>query len=207
MHVIFATGNTGKVASLERYTEHLDITIEARDLDLTEPQFEDIEDIARAKAAEAYQKLKQPVLVQDTGFYIEALNGFPGPYAQYAQQTIGAEGFIQLMKGKNNRKCKFVGVLAYADENGDITTFRDETATGTIAEAMDDNPLRFDAWSVLWHIFIPEGTDDVLNVLDEDTRNWWYGTHRKKANFALFADWLTHKMNNETDNRQEGSGI
>lgn len=205
MDIVFATGNSGKVASLQRYIADLDIQVVARDLNLTEPQYDDIEDIAKAKAKEAFLKIKQPVLVQDTGFYIEALNGFPGPYAKYVQETIGAEGYLKLMAGQENRRCKFVGVLAYADEDGNITTFRDETATGTIAKDMDTTALRFDAWSVLWHIFIPDGTHDVLNVLDEETRNAWYHSHRKGANFAVFAKWFAEKQNLTEMNKGVGT--
>ena len=203
MKLIFATGNQGKVSSLQRYMQHAHVQIEARDLDLIEPQFDDIEDIARAKAEYAYRKLGLPVLVQDTGFYIEALNGFPGPYARYVNETIGAQGILDLMIGEENRKCGFVGVLAFADAQGQITTFRDENATGVIAQEMDQTALRQDAWSVLWHIFIPEGTTDVLNCLDDETRNWWYTIHREKNNFSTFADWFVQNQLAETNHKQK----
>ena len=52
-------------------------------LDIPEIRSDDIQEIAREKARYAYDHLHVPLIVDDTAFSIDALNGFPGPYAAY----------------------------------------------------------------------------------------------------------------------------
>ncbi|MBW2650973.1 MAG: RdgB/HAM1 family non-canonical purine NTP pyrophosphatase [Deltaproteobacteria bacterium] len=83
------------------------------------PEFRDnnVGNIAREKARFAYEQLKIPVIVDDTGFFIESLNGFPGPYAAYVLDTIGMTGILRLMEGVDNRGAYFETAIAYADQN------------------------------------------------------------------------------------------
>jgi XTP/dITP diphosphohydrolase len=43
----------------------------------------DILEIVKKKAEDAYYALGKPVMVEDTGFFIEAHQGFPGPFIKY----------------------------------------------------------------------------------------------------------------------------
>jgi len=87
-------------------------------LDLPEHRSNDVGEIAAGKARAAYEQLKTPLIVDDTGFSVEALNGFPGPYAAYVQQSIGNAGILKLMEGRTNRAARFTTAIAYADDNG-----------------------------------------------------------------------------------------
>jgi XTP/dITP diphosphohydrolase len=87
-------------------------------LDLPEHRSEDVGEIAAGKARFAYGQLRTPLIVDDTGFSIDALNGFPGPYAAYVQQSIGNAGILKLMEGRTDRAARFTTAIAYADENG-----------------------------------------------------------------------------------------
>lgn len=90
-------------------------------------------EIARGKARYAYEQLKTPLIVDDTGFFINALNGFPGPYAAYVLNTIGNEGILKLMGGREDRNARFVTAIAFADENG-VRIFKG-TIEGRVAQA------------------------------------------------------------------------
>ena len=79
-------------------------------------------------------KLKTPLIVDDTGFSIDALNGFPGPYAAYVLNTIGNTGILKLMEGVTDRRARFTTAIAYADEQG-IQVF-----TGTIEGRITTSP-------------------------------------------------------------------
>ena len=63
-------------------------------------------------------KLNTPLIVDDTGFFIDALNGFPGPYAAYVLNSIGNAGILKLMEGISDRNARFTTGIAYADERG-----------------------------------------------------------------------------------------
>ncbi|MDD4187709.1 MAG: non-canonical purine NTP pyrophosphatase [Bacilli bacterium] len=47
-------------------------------------------------AKEASEKLKRCILKNDTGLFIEALGGFPGPYTHYVDEKIGEDGILKL---------------------------------------------------------------------------------------------------------------
>jgi len=87
-------------------------------LEIPELRSEDIAEISRQKAQYAFDHLLTPLIVDDTSFSIDALKGFPGPYAAYVLHSIGNEGILKIMKGVQNRNAHFTTVIAYADEHG-----------------------------------------------------------------------------------------
>lgn len=130
--ITVVTTNKGKAAEIAAFFAGI-AEIEAVSLDLTEPQAETLEEISRAKAEQAYAQLHRPLIVDDTGLFIEALNGFPGPFAAYVQKTIGNAGILSLMQNCTNRTAWFSTVIAYADASG-VKVFSGRV-DGTIAAA------------------------------------------------------------------------
>jgi XTP/dITP diphosphohydrolase len=187
--ITIVTGNSGKLASFRRYLEPHGFTVSNENLDLIEPQLDSIEEVALSKARQAHAILKAPVVVEDTGFYIAAWNDFPGPYNKYFINKIGVDGYLKLMEGKADRSCHFFSAVAYIDENGREHVFTSEIA-GTLAEKADDLPLRSDAKSTLWKIFIPSGSDKTLNELDGEERAAFFKALENKSATAIFAKWL-----------------
>jgi len=119
------TSNANKAAEVAAYFGGmLEVTHVA--LDVPEHQSDDIGEIAREKARYAYRELNTPLIVDDTGLFIDGLKGFPGPYAAYVLNTIGNAGILKLMDGIMDRSARFTTGLAYADDRG-IQVF-----TGTI---------------------------------------------------------------------------
>jgi XTP/dITP diphosphohydrolase len=87
-------------------------------LDIPEHRSNDVSEIAREKARYAYDHLHMPLIVDDTAFAIDALNGFPGPYAAYVLGSIGNTGILKLMEGVADRNARFTTAIAFADEHG-----------------------------------------------------------------------------------------
>lgn len=104
-------------------------------LDIPEHRSDDVAEIARGKAQYAYDHIHTPLIVDDTGFSIDALNGFPGPYAAYVLHTLGNTGILKLMDGVKNRDAHFTTAIAFADES-EIHVF-----TGTIHGNITASPL------------------------------------------------------------------
>jgi len=94
------------------------LDVEHIDLECPEYRHDDVGEIARQKAEYAFNALKKPLIVDDTGLYINALNGFPGPYASYVFHTIGNEGIGALLKEKSDKTAYFETAVAYAEEGG-----------------------------------------------------------------------------------------
>lgn len=111
------TSNAGKAAEVAAFFGG-SLEVDHIALEVPEYRSNDIAEIARGKARFAYRQLKTPLIVDDTGFFIDALEGFPGPYAAYVLNSIGNAGILKLMEGISDRNARFTTGIAYADEHG-----------------------------------------------------------------------------------------
>ena len=57
------------------------IEIEFVKFESIEIQSNSLDEIAKQKAKDAYRKIVRPLIVEDTGLFIDSLSGFPGPYS------------------------------------------------------------------------------------------------------------------------------
>jgi XTP/dITP diphosphohydrolase len=121
--VFFATGNLHKFDEAKRVLAEFDIATAMIKIKMSEIQDDDIENIAKVSALEAAQRSQLPIIVEDAGLFIEALNGFPGPYSKYVYHTIGMEGILTLLKNHQNRKAYFKSVVAFNDIEGAAKCF------------------------------------------------------------------------------------
>ena len=190
--IIFATGNKGKVITLQHHADRqgIDIRIIQQSLDLLEPQADTAKEVALSKALQAYAQLKRPVLVDDSSFHIAALGGFPGPYIKYMLTTIGVEGIIDFMRGKKERRAYFLSSLVYIDELGKPTSFDGAPYEGVITHEID-NVTDESAWSDLYKIFIPVRSDKTLARMTHDDRAR-IDKDRVSA-YASFCEWINNK--------------
>ena len=161
--ITFATGNKGKLYEAQALMPHVQLM--SCSVDFAEPRSNDLETIAREKLRQARNVISGPCFVQDSGFYIEALNGFPGSYVNFALETIGAEGILKLMEGREDRRCGFRQCLAYFDGQKEHIFTSENTGTLSTAFAGEDCAAQ---WSGLWHIYIPEGYDKTLSEFSQD---------------------------------------
>ena len=188
--LIFATSNQGKATSLKRHLASVGVpvTVEARPLELIEPQADTALEVALSKARQAFALLSQPVIVDDSAFHITALGGFPGPYIKYMLSTLGIEGIMAFMKGQKDRTAYFESHLVYIDEHGTEHVFSDAPYRGVIAQS-SDSYSHPDEWSPLWRIFIPEWTTKTISQLTDTERM----EHAKEASandaYVQFAEW------------------
>lgn len=187
----FITSNKGKITSLKAALKERGCSVEVRafDLNLTEPQFDTVAEVSAFKAREAYSLLKTPVLVEDGGFEVEALKGFPGVYTKYILQTIGADGIIKLLSGEHNRRARFASCASYINEQGELFQFdREEGIKLEVAEQKVDINSPY-AWSELWKILYVPQWGKVMCELTGDEVNELYNTVR--GSLQKFAEWYT----------------
>jgi XTP/dITP diphosphohydrolase len=162
--ITYVTGNWAKIASAKQLLEPLGFTIDNIKMDITEIQADTVEEVAIYSAKEASEKLKCNVLKNDTGIFIEALNGFPGPYTHYVEDTLTEEDILKLLENKDNRKACFMEALAYCEYGKEPVVFKSITK-GTIAREKSGTY----GWS--WDfIFIPEGKNNTLGCYPDDER-------------------------------------
>ena len=186
--IVFNTSNVGKLETMREHLEPFGVAVEAKRVEVVEPQTDEIEEVAKAKAIQAFDRLRLPVVADDSGFYIDSLGGFPGVYASYAVSTIGIEGILRLMEPFENRACRFVSALAYADSDG-VVTFVDDTFIGSIARTPAAT-RDAESWSELWKVFIPSGASVPLSIVDGRQRDEVWVRWKRHSVFTQFAEWL-----------------
>ena len=102
-----------------------------------------------------------PILKSDSGIYIEALGGLPGPYNHYFDKQIGVEKFLELFKNETNRKVRLEHCFAYCEPGEEPVVFSGG-GTGTISYEARGTRGR-------WHdkFYIPDGETKTLSELRE----------------------------------------
>ncbi len=109
----YVTTNPGKLREAREYLG--EETISGYDYDYTEIQSPSLEAIAAVGAREAYREVGEPVIVDDAGLFVTALDGFPGPYSSYVEKTLGIDRVWELGATLEDRRASFQCVLAYCD--------------------------------------------------------------------------------------------
>jgi XTP/dITP diphosphohydrolase len=171
------TGNPNKAAEVAEFFKGT-LEVAYVSLDLPEHRSDDVGEIARGKAEFAYRQLKTPLIVDDTGFFIDALNGFPGPYAAFVLNSIGNAGILKLMEGRMDRSARFTTAIAYADDQG-VWAF-----TGTIDGSITDEPRGRGGFG--YDPIFKAGTRTLAELPIEEKSKI---SHRAKA-LAEFHDWF-----------------
>ena len=101
MHkIVFVTGNKGKFAEVRDILKALGIEVIQNKNGYPELQENELEPIAAYGAQHVANKLNMPVMVDDSGIFIKALNGFPGPYSRFVEDKLGNQKVLKLMEGE-----------------------------------------------------------------------------------------------------------
>jgi XTP/dITP diphosphohydrolase len=170
------TSNPHKAEEVAAFFAGL-LAVEHVPLECPEYRNPDVGVIATEKARFAYAALKRPLIVDDTAFSVDALRGFPGPYAAYVLETIGNAGILKLMEGVSDRRAHFETAIAYADEYG-IRVFRG-ILPGTVVTPRGNGGFGYDP------IFAWEGRTLAEMPLDEKSKI----SHRGRA-LSAFRSWV-----------------
>jgi XTP/dITP diphosphohydrolase len=177
--VRLVTKNSWKVQIARHVVERqYGIVVQPTGIELGELQHDDPTVIARSSAVEAYRRLGEPVLKCDSGLRIPGLGGFPGPYSNYVERTLGIGGLLQACARLTNRRAAIYAVVAFCDGDLEPAVFHGVTV-GTLLETQrGEFGYFFDS------IFVPEGHDRTLAEFPDDER-WVFW----KEAFERFARW------------------
>ena len=190
--ITFVTTNQGKVIEAQKQCDSAGIKLVTYNYELIEPRSEDLEEIAKAKVMQAYEKVGHPCIAMDSGFYIEALNGFPKTFVNFALSTIGINGILKLMEGVSNRRAYFKQCLAYYDGK-EIKYFYSQHEGEIATEISGDD--RIQKWSDLWYIFISNGYDKTLAALSDEEQK--KRENKSEGTLAQFAKWYKRAVKSE----------
>jgi len=108
----FVTTNPGKVREA---TAYLDDEVVQFDFDYPEVQADELGTVAAHGARAAYRAADGPVIVDDAGLFIDAFDGFPGPYSSYVEDRVGIDRVWRLTEPEDDHGAAFKTVIAYCD--------------------------------------------------------------------------------------------
>ena len=174
----FATTNAGKLHEAREYLAAVVGDVDQFDYDYVEVQSDDLAEIAAHGASEAYEAAGEPVIVDDSGLFVDALGGFPGPYSSYVYDTIGIERVADLALAEADRGARFRAVVAYCD--GDRVETFEGVVLGRIVAPRGEGGFGYDP------IFEHDGT--TFAEMDTERKNAI--SHRGRA-LAKLASWLS----------------
>ncbi len=170
MKLTYVTGNYGKYFAMKRRFENMGLDLEWVNLDTKEPEIDDVALVSKEKARQAFDIIKKPCFVMDSGFYIEDYPGKPGyPGAMVKRSGIGnaPAALLETMRDTKNRNCKFVDCLTFYDGEEFYQFFNE--SKGRLADTIRGE-LRETAQSGLWLIFILDGFDITIGEMSEEER-------------------------------------
>ena len=235
MTLRYVTTNEGKVREAREYLG----SVEPFDFDYTEVQADTLEPIAAHGAREAYREVNRraaserasgeaassaagetPVIVDDAGLFVEGLDGFPGPYSAYVEDTLGVEAVGRIAREELGEapRAAFRCVVGYCDGEGFAATPEpvdlgdrrgaDLSADDRASAATDDTvaegslPVKLFTGSVPGRIVEPRGDGgfgydpifehDGKTLAEMSTEEKNAISHRGRA-LAKFADWYAER--------------
>ncbi len=164
--LLFVTSNRHKFGEVRKVLAEHNILLRQKHMDFIESSTLSLEEEARRKAEKAYEKYKQPLITEDTGFYFKAYKNFPGTNAKEMFNALGFDGLFRLLKGKSRSAYAKVAIC-YCPSKGKYKTFTGKLE-GKIAEKVyrpSDHRMPYE------HIFIAKGREKPMVQMSRQEKN------------------------------------
>ncbi len=181
----FVTNNKGKFLEASSILRRYNIELIQIDTEKLEIQSDDLRKIALRAAEYVFEKIRKPIIVEDAGLFIKALNGFPGPYSSYVFKTIGIHGILKLMNDVDDRRAEFRSVVVLKHPIVGTRIF-EGIVNGIISRIPKGSKgFGFDP------IFIPNGCTKTFAEMDIEEKNKY--SHRARA-FRALGEWVQENL-------------
>lgn len=161
--IVFVTTNLHKVKEAQDLLKNYTITqIDLQLPELQAPQ----EDIVLAKASAACLELNKPVVVDDTGFYINALGGMPGQYGAHFITALGIEKIGKIVGIFEDKTAIFKTCVAYAEPGKKPLVF-----VGEVVGKILDKPRGGNHGFGYDPLFVPDGHTKTYAEMTTEEKN------------------------------------
>ncbi len=181
--IYLATTNPNKVKEIRSIVERVvgEVRVEiAKNPRKVEIQADELNSVVAyaASVLSAFNE-ERPIILEDSGLFIEALNGFPGPYSNYVYKTLGVRGILKLMENERNRSAYFKCAAACVCPNNEIMISEGKVEGTITREPRGTKGFGFDP------IFVPSGYDVTFAEMDFETKNEVSHRYRAIKNLLL----------------------
>lgn len=161
MPISICTTNKNKIREFERI---LGIPLTPEPLDVAEIQTLDTTEACRKKGEEAFARLGRPVLVDDTGFELAALGGFPGALVTWAIGAGSTRLLHRMLPAGAQTDATVVTAIAYCSEKG-VVVFTGRLEGSVLAGPRGSNGFGFD------EVFVPVGEERTLAEMTDGEKD------------------------------------
>ncbi len=173
--IVFSSGNKGKLREVRAFFKDMDIEIlSPKDLgldnfDVMEDK-DSLEGNAEKKALELFDIVKRPVFSDDTGLFVDYLDGAPGVYsARFAGEdanfTSNKKKLLSELSGVEQKKrtAYFKSVVCYVDEDRNVNFFEGRVDGYITEEEKGNNGFGYDSV-----FYFPEKGKTFGEMLEEE---------------------------------------
>jgi XTP/dITP diphosphohydrolase len=163
MKILIGTNNENKLNQFRRIFKNLGSDIELvslKDFGITDDVEEDADNLLdnAKKKAQFYGELsKMLTLADDTGLFIDALDGEPGIHAKRWHEGTEKERYLKILEKMKNipkekRTCRYTGVLAvYNPEKKNFWTFENNIEGAIANEPLEESGFGYDPIFISTH--------------------------------------------------------
>jgi non-canonical purine NTP pyrophosphatase (RdgB/HAM1 family) len=159
--IYFITGNSKKLEEAKKAFDGGDFDIRSVDIGLFEIQTLDQKMISKSKAEQAFNKLNQPIMVDDSGIFFKKYNNFPGALTKHIVEGLGFENLLKLVD--KNDEAEFKTVITYKDNEKEISV--EGVVGGNLTKLVNDK-ISFE--TPFSSVFMVKGIGKLLKDLNND---------------------------------------
>jgi len=163
--VTFVTGNQGKWEIARDIFKEYGVTLYQEKIETPEIQSLDVQEVASYSVSFAAEKYGKAVMKSDVGYYFNALNGFPGAFVKFINQSLTPDDILSMMRGKEDRSIILRECLAYAEPNKEPVLFISEEI-GQIATEAIGKGSTMDQILILKGFTKPKGACDQNQIFE-----------------------------------------
>lgn len=198
--LVLSTSNKNKVNEIREILKELPVEIPSKEeaglgsLEVVEDG--DTLELNSLKKARALKELTPyMVMADDSGLFVDALDGEPGVYSsryggEDGNDKLNNETLLRNLKSKD-RAAAFRSVIALIDENGNEYVMEGVCRGRLLEEEKGSNGFGYDP------LFVPEGYDKSFAEMPYEVKNSI--SHRRKAIDGL-REVLTRLLGDENEN-------
>ena len=188
MKLLYATTNIHKLRGANRALAGTGIELMPPSIDLPdvpEIQSDDQTEVSVDKAIKYHALLRCPVVVMDSGLFIEPLGGFPGVYTKYVLDVLGIDKLVDLARNIEKPVAFAQRTITYFD-GVTLKTFSSKVTGILVREPRGMNGRNYDKY------FVADGKDKTIAELSDEEQTaliapvWqefaaWVKEHQKEV--------------------------
>lgn len=103
--LVVVTSNPDKISSAEKAFHETGIEIERVENRFPEIQAETSLEVAVNTVNRMRKFFDCPLVREDHALHLDGLNGFPGPFVSYFDDTVPAEDLLDMVEGRSRKGC------------------------------------------------------------------------------------------------------